>query len=180
MQNIKSQFRSDQSGYGEEELETISQEVNHVITRRVNQLSMEKHLSPEIKSHLEKRLQETTYRTYLWVYLAFDYLGKEDFKRTPKGVESAIATLPRSINEAYNRILSKSKEDLIVRKALSIILAAGRLLILSEMNNAVNINDISQSFHDLDLEDEEDFKLYLRSWCGLFVLIHQGNIYFIH
>ncbi|KAH7114765.1 hypothetical protein B0J13DRAFT_488099, partial [Dactylonectria estremocensis] len=162
---------------GEEESETISQEVNHVITRRVNQLS---HLSPQIKSHLEKRLQETTHRTYLWVYLVFDYLEKDDFKKTLKGAESAIAKLPRSINEAYDQILNKTKEDPMVRKALSIILAASRPLTLSEMNVAVNIDYTSQSIHDLDLEDDKDFKTRLRSWCGLFVSIHHGRMYFLH
>ncbi|EXK24138.1 hypothetical protein FOMG_19122 [Fusarium oxysporum f. sp. melonis 26406] len=165
---------------GEEESETISQEVNHVITRRINQLAMEKRFSTQIKSHLEKRLQETTHRTYLWVYLVFDYLEKDDFKKTLKGVESAVATLPRSINEAYEQILNKTKEDPMVRKALSIILAASRPLTLSEMNVAVNIDYTSQSIHDLDLEDDEDFKRRLRSWCGLFVSIHQGSIYFLH
>jgi hypothetical protein len=48
------------------------------------------------------------------------------------------------------------------------------------MNVAVSIDYTSQSIHDLDLEDDEDFKTRLRSWCGLFVSIHQGNIYFIH
>ncbi|PKK35053.1 hypothetical protein CI102_15277, partial [Trichoderma harzianum] len=167
---------------GEEESETISQEVNHVITRRVDQLSMKKRLSPRIKSYLETRLQQTTHRTYLWVYLVFDCLDKENFKRTPKGVESTIATLPESINEAYEQILnrSKSKERPMVRKALSIILAASRPLTLVEMNVAMNIDDTSQSIHDLDLEDEEDFKMRLRSWCGLFVSIHHGKIYFLH
>ncbi|KAH7113686.1 hypothetical protein B0J13DRAFT_242659 [Dactylonectria estremocensis] len=208
MWNVESQFRSDQSGYGklkylltcrpyyqivskfrrlldafpniripgEEESETISQEVNHVITRRINQLC----LSPQIKSHLEKRLQETTHRTYLWVYLVFDYLEKEYFKKTVKVVESTIGTLPRSINEAYEQILNKSKEHAMARKALSIILAASRPLTVSEMNVAVNIDATSQSIHDLDLEDEEDFKSSLRSWCGLFVSIHHDKIYFLH
>ncbi|KAH7464149.1 hypothetical protein FOMA001_g17930 [Fusarium oxysporum f. sp. matthiolae] len=165
---------------GEEESETISQEVNHVITRRINQLAMEKRFSTQIKSHLEKRLQETTHRTYLWIYLVFDYLEKDDFKKTLKGVETAVATLPRSINEAYEQILNKTKDDPMVRKVLSIILAASRPLTLSEMNVAVNIDYTSQSIHDLDLEDDEDIKTRLRSWCGLFVSIHQGNIYFIH
>ncbi|KAH6973905.1 hypothetical protein EDB80DRAFT_347304 [Ilyonectria destructans] len=165
---------------GEEESETISQEVNYVITRRINQLSMKKRLSPQIKRHLEKRLQETTHRTYLWVHLVFDYLQKEGFKKTLKGVESTIATLPKSINEAYEQILNKTKEDPMVRKALSIILAASRPLTLSEMNVAINIHDTSLSIHDLDLEDDEDFKMRLRSWCGLFVSIHQGSIYFLH
>ncbi|KAH7114725.1 hypothetical protein B0J13DRAFT_533546 [Dactylonectria estremocensis] len=210
MRNVESQFRSHQSGYGklkylltcrpygqivskfrrllrdfpniripgEEESETISQEVNRVITHRVNQLSDD--LSPQIKSHLEQSLQKTTHRTYLWVYLVFDYLEKETFKRTPKGVESAVATLPRSVNEAYEQILNKTKEDPMVRKALSIILAASRPLTLSEMNVAINVDDTSLSIHDLDLEDEEDFKTRLRSWCGLFVSIYHGSIYFLH
>ncbi|PKK35652.1 hypothetical protein CI102_15260 [Trichoderma harzianum] len=165
---------------GEEESETISQEVNYVITRRVDQLSMKKRLSPQIKSYLETRLQQTTHRTYLWVYLVFDCLDKENFKRTPKGVESTIATLPESINEAYEQILNKTKEDPMVRKVLSIILAASRPLTLSEMNVAVNIDNTSKSIYDLDLEEEEDFKTRLRSWCGLFISIHHDKIYFLH
>ncbi|WZH42152.1 LOW QUALITY PROTEIN: Serine/threonine-protein phosphatase 6 regulatory ankyrin repeat subunit B [Fusarium acuminatum] len=210
VQNVESQFRSNQSDHGrlkylltsrpyeqivsgfrgrfdvfpniripgEEESEAISQEVKRVITHRVNQL--EKILSPEVKSHLEKRLQETTHRTYLWVYLVFDYLKKECFKKTLKGVESTIGTLPRSIYEAYEQILNKSKECAMARKALSIILAASRPLRVSEMNVAVNIDTTSQSIQDLDLENEEDFKSSLRSWCGLFVSIHDGKIYFLH
>ncbi|KAH7147089.1 hypothetical protein B0J13DRAFT_665127 [Dactylonectria estremocensis] len=177
MRNVESQFRSDHLDHGklrylltcrpykqivskfqEEESETISQE-----------LSIKKPLTPQIKSHPQKRLQETSHRTYLWVYLVFDYLLKEDFKKTVKGVESTIATLPRSINEAYEQILNKTKEDSMVRKALSIVLAASRPLTLSEMNVAVNIDDKSQSIHNLDLEDDEDFKTRLRS-C----------IYFLH
>ncbi|OWT42590.1 ankyrin repeat-containing protein [Pochonia chlamydosporia 170] len=165
---------------GEEESEIINQEVNRVITHRVNQLLERKNLSPQMKSHLEKRLQETTHRTYLWVYLVFDYLERENFKKTLKGIESAIATLPMSINEAYEQILSKSKEHPMVRKALSIILVASRPLTLSEMNIAVNIDDKTRCFQDIDLEEDEDFKLRLRSWCGLFISIHRGKIYFLH
>ncbi|KAF5694443.1 ankyrin repeat domain-containing protein [Fusarium denticulatum] len=165
---------------GEEKSETISQEVNHVITFRINQLAMKKRFTTEIKNHLQKRLQEATHRTYLWVYLVFDYLQKRDFKKTLKGIQSAVATLPTTVNEAYEQILNKTNKDPMVRKVLSIILAASRPLTLSEMNVAVNIDDKSRSVDDIDLEDDEDFKVRLRSWCGLFVSIHQGSIYFIH
>ncbi|KAL9561163.1 hypothetical protein ACKAV7_014518 [Fusarium commune] len=165
---------------GEEESETISQEVNHVISHRINQLAMEKRFTTQIKNHLEKRLQEATHRTYLWVYLVFDYLQKHDFKKTLKGIESAVATLPTNVNEAYEQILNKTNKDPMVRKVLNVILAASRPLTLSEMNVAVNIDDKCQSIDDLDLEDDEDFKARLRSWCGLFVSIHQGSIYFFH
>ncbi|KID83213.1 Ankyrin repeat protein [Metarhizium guizhouense ARSEF 977] len=165
---------------GEEESETISQEVNLVIAKRVNQLSEQKNLSPDIKSHLEKGLKKTTHRTYLWVFLVFDTLEKEDFKKTIKGVQATIATLPKDINEAYEKILNKSKEDPMVQKAMSIILAASRPLTIAEMNVAVNVSCTSETIHDLDLEEEEDFKSRLRSWCGLFISIYHGKIYFLH
>ncbi|KAL5084943.1 hypothetical protein Trisim1_011297 [Trichoderma cf. simile WF8] len=73
----------------------------------------------------------------------------------------------------------------MVRRALSIILAAKRPLTLSEMNIAMNINDTTQedtttTFDDLDLEDDSDFKSRLRSLCGLFISIYHGKVYFLH
>ncbi|KAK1237373.1 hypothetical protein MKX08_002998 [Trichoderma sp. CBMAI-0020] len=176
---------------GEEESDSISQEVNRVITHRIKQLSEKKNFSTEIKSHLEKKLQETTHRTYLWVYLVFNYLEENVFKKTKKEIDSIITTLPKSVNEAYEQILNKPKEDLaasvvpVVRKALSIILAASRPLTLSEMNIAMNTDNTAQdgttqTFHDLDLENESDFKSRLRSWCGLFISIYHGKVYFLH
>ncbi|KAH8662676.1 hypothetical protein BGZ61DRAFT_368428, partial [Ilyonectria robusta] len=165
---------------GEEESETISQEVNRVIAHRVNQLSEMKALSPQVKSQLEKSLRGTPHRTYLWVFLVFNYLEEDDFVKTQTGVQSAITTPPRSINEAYEQILNKSKEHPMVRKALSIILAASRPLTLPEMKIAVNIDYTLQSIHELDLEDDEHFKMRLRSWCGLFISIHHNKIYFLH
>ena len=35
---------------------------------------------------------------YLWVYLIFNYLRVEDFKKTLEGVKSTIKTLLKSIN----------------------------------------------------------------------------------
>ncbi|UKZ49434.1 hypothetical protein TrVGV298_003681 [Trichoderma virens] len=185
-EQIISKFRSLLNAFpniripGEEESEAISQEVNHVIKHRIRQLSEQKGLSTQVINYLENYLQEAPHRTYLWVYLIFDYLEKEDFKKTLKGVESSITQLPRNINDAYEQILCRSKEDPMVRKALSIILAASRPLSLSEMNIAININNTSQSINDLDLEDEKDFELRLRSWCGLFISIYHDKIYFLH
>ena len=165
---------------GEEESETISQEVNCVIKYQVDRLARQKKLSHQVKSHLANRLLEITHRTYLWVYLVIDYFRTEDFKKTLKGVESIITTLPKTINQAYEQILNRSKEYSIVRKALTIILAAQRPLTLSEMNTAMNIDSTLSSISFLDLEEDEDFMSRLRSLCGLFVSIHHGKIYFLH
>ena len=48
------------------------------------------------------------------------------------------------------------------------------------MNLAVNIDESLQTIDDLDVEEEYDFKSRLRSWCGLFVSVHHGKIYFLH
>ncbi len=164
---------------GEDESDAISQEVNSVIKYRVQKLRF----SPAIKGHLEQRLMEIPHRTYLWVYLVFDYLKTPSFSKTKKGVESAIATLPKSVNQAYEKILGKHADSEIVnkaRKALSIILAAAQPLSLAEMNIAVNTDISMGSMEDLDLERENDFATHLRSWCGLFVSIYHGKVYFLH
>ncbi|KAL9473905.1 hypothetical protein ACSS6W_008285 [Trichoderma asperelloides] len=185
-EQITSQFHSLLKSFpdiripGEEESEAISQEVNCVITHRINRLSAQRNLTAEIKSHLTKRLQSISHRTYLWVFLIFKHLEQTVFKATEKGIESTIATLPSSINEAYERILNRSKESLTVQKILSIVLAARRPLTLPEMNIAINLVKASQTIYDLDLEDKELFKARVRSLCGLFISVHHDKIYFLH
>ncbi|KAM5430041.1 hypothetical protein McanMca71_007477 [Microsporum canis] len=165
---------------GEEESDAISEEINHVIRHRVNQLGKKRELRSEIKCHLENRLLTNPHRTYLWVYLVFDYLETQDFKRTKKGIEFPIDTLPNSVNQVYENILSKSKYRDIVRKALCIILGACRPLTVGEMNMAMNVNSTSDSLENLDLEDDEDFEKSLRNWCGLFISIYDHQVYFLH
>jgi hypothetical protein len=82
----------------EDALETISKEVNCVIQHRVNQFAKEKRLLDKIKACLENQLLQIKHRTYLWVYLVFDYLKDTHFKMTPKGMASAFVTLPKSVN----------------------------------------------------------------------------------
>ncbi|KEY74727.1 hypothetical protein S7711_05474 [Stachybotrys chartarum IBT 7711] len=162
---------------GEEESDAISREVDCVIHHQVKLLARDKRLRQGLEQYLLRRLTTIQHRTYLWIYLIFDYLRSQDFKRTEKGLEKVIDSLPESFYEAYEKILSKSKNRRMVRKALCIILAARRPLTLVEMNFAVNI-DISTN--EFDLEQEEDFKSNLRSWCGLFVSVYGGKVYFLH
>jgi ankyrin repeat protein len=165
---------------GEESSETISQEVNLVIDSRVEKLAKEKNLKADIKNHLKQRLLEIPHRTYLWVYLVFDFLKSDVFKKTRKGIDSTIDTLPESVNQAYEGILSRSKDQGIVRKVLSIILVATRPLTLAEMNFALNFDASTRSLEELDLEAEDDFEKSLRNWCGLFVSIYHHKVYFLH
>ncbi|KAF3402933.1 hypothetical protein DPV78_003809 [Talaromyces pinophilus] len=187
-EHVMSEFQllTESSGYihipGENESEAISQEVNCVIRHRVKNLEKEKGLSSDMSEHLLSKLLAVPHRTYLWIYLVFEDFKSQDFRRTKKGVDTIINTLPESVYEAYEKILQKSKknERSMVRKALSIILAARRPLSLAEMNIAVNVNIDSKTDEDLDLESEQDFGKRLRSWCGLFISMFQDKVYFLH
>ncbi|KAF2825325.1 purine and uridine phosphorylase [Ophiobolus disseminans] len=167
---------------GEEEdgSEIISQEVNCVIRHRVAQFAKEKRLSDEIKTCLQEQLLKMEHRTYLWVYLVFDYLEHFHFKRTAKGIASTFDALPKSVHQAYEQILNKSQDRPTVQRVLTIILAATRPLTLSEMSVAMEIDENTKSSEDLDLEQEHDFRSRLRSWCGLFVSVYHDRIYFLH
>lgn len=137
-------------------------------------------MNDSLKLYLEERLHAAHNRTYLWVYLVFDYLENEVIKKTQKEVKAKIETLPRSVNEAYDNILSKTKEDKVIHKALSIILTAKRPLTVAEMNVAMSLDFNSHSMDDLDLENDDDFEKSLRFRCGLFVSVHHGRIYLLH
>jgi ankyrin repeat protein/nucleoside-triphosphatase THEP1 len=165
---------------GEDESKTISQEVDCVIRHRVDQFARERGLSDEIKTCIEDQLLKMEHRTYLWAYLVFDYLKDFHFKRTARGIASTFDALPKSVHQAYEQILVKSKDRLMVEKALAIILVATRPLTLAEMSVAMEVDEKTKSIDDLDLEQEDDFKSRLRSWCGLFVSVYQGRIYFLH
>ena len=91
---------------GEEESEAISQEVNLVISYRVELLAEEKKLSNKVRDDLATLLTSTEHRTYLWVHLVFDYLKTEVFKKTTEGIKEATKSLPKSVNQAYERILA--------------------------------------------------------------------------
>ncbi|KAK3950845.1 ankyrin repeat-containing domain protein [Pseudoneurospora amorphoporcata] len=164
---------------GEASSDMISEEINHVIRVRVEQFASKQKLRPNVKEALQDQLLAIEHRTYLWIYLVFDYLEDANLKKTPKGVVDAMKNLPRNVNEAYERIFSRSRDQAMARKALYIILAAYRPLTVSEMNIAVNIDPTLESLEELD-EDDVDFEKRLRSSCGLFISVHHGNVYFLH
>jgi ankyrin repeat protein len=168
---------------GEDESDAISQEVERVIAHRINLLSKKKDLEADTTSFLEKTLKSTSHRTYLWVYLVFDYLENTDIKTTSKGFQNALKTSPKNVYEAYEQILSKSTDRLVARKALSIILAASQPLTVGEMNVAMSIDKTlppDGGTLGLDVEVEMNFKKRLKTCCGLFISIYDDRIYLLH
>ncbi|KAI0857487.1 hypothetical protein F4860DRAFT_357229 [Xylaria cubensis] len=155
-------------------------EVGHLIKHRVKKLATERQLSEPSENYLAKWLLDIPNPTHFWVYLVFECLKTVNLEGAPEEVESSIAQLPRSINEAYEHLLSQSRDSLTVRKGLSIILAANTPLMLSEVNVAMNVDERCNSINDIKADTEEDFKSDLKALFGLFISFRYGKIEFIH
>lgn len=162
---------------GEDESETIREEINSVIGFRVSQMKM---FDDDLKLHLKQRLLNITHRTYLWLHLVFSYLESAVIRSTARALDKVIQTLPTTVEDAYEKILSRSHSPEETRKAILILLAALRPLTLEEMQIALNVTVETRSLNDLDLEPNNTFKDRLRELCGLFVTVHDKRVYFLH
>lgn len=140
---------------GEEESETISKEANLVIKYRLNELYSRKRFNQDLHSNLEKRLLSEVHRTYLWIYLVLDEV-EQGWKKTEKEMEKLLDNLPRTVNEAYEKILNRFTQDEEIRQAvfqaLCLLIAVESPPTLEDMQAAVKIklNPPSTSFTDLD------------------------------
>ncbi|KAL6399326.1 hypothetical protein AUP68_17872 [Ilyonectria robusta] len=169
------------SGEHETVVDQISTEIDLFIKQRVKELGAEIQLQVEEVKMVEEELTANANRTYLWVYLIFDAIN-ESLHFTRNGLATTIHNLPKSVNEAYHNILSKSRNVDTTRKILHIIAAAERPLSLQEMAVALALQESHRSHSDLDLEleAEDRFKKRIRDVCGLFVSIVDSKVYLLH
>ncbi|KAK4165660.1 ankyrin repeat domain-containing protein 50 [Cladorrhinum sp. PSN259] len=166
-------------GENEHEVAKISKEIDIFIRARVESLNARLNLAPADRQRLLQELFRVPHRTYLWVYLTLRHLESEvDIDK--EGIINAISTLPVTVDEAYERILSSSTDWGEARRFLQVIVAAGRPVTVQEMNFAANLRDKDATYEEVNLMDEIRFRRRLRSVCGLFVTIVNSKIYLLH
>jgi hypothetical protein len=163
---------------GEEETESISWEINLVISANVQKLGIELKLDDSVQPSLEKALLNIEHRTYLWLELIFEVISQR-LGVTEKTLLGAIGTIPNTVGDAYEAILGRSTDKLQTRKLLHIVVGAVRPLTLREINVALSMEESSRSHEDLDLESEESFRTTVRNLCGLFVSVIDSKVYLI-
>ncbi|KFY78498.1 hypothetical protein V498_09097, partial [Pseudogymnoascus sp. VKM F-4517 (FW-2822)] len=93
--------------------------------------------------------------------------------------------LPSQVSDAYEKILSRSKDQSWTRIILQIILAATRPLTLDEANVALALairknEPESHSKLKLELWLGKNFKSTVMNLCGLFVSVYDSKLSFIH
>ena len=160
-------------------MKKISREINIFIEERVNAIGTQLKHTEEEQSILLKSLTRVPNTTYLWVYLTLNLI-ESNMDIDKIGIVTATSDLPATVEEAYERILSRSKDSGKARKLLHIVLGATRPLTLQEMNLALTLNETHRSYSDLDLRSQDRFHEYIRDICGLFITVVEGKIYLLH
>ncbi|KAF9879367.1 hypothetical protein CkaCkLH20_02910 [Colletotrichum karsti] len=166
--NIESDFRSLQGkvkfirvrGEDDSELTNIESEIEIVIRSKVDGLKKELGLTQEAEELLFQQLCQTQNRTYLWVHLVCDML------RTVENVSisDSIQQIPKTVEEAYNKILNQGRDHDKARVLLHIVVAAYKPLSLDEMATALAIQSHkSLEMPELQVATAEDCRKIIRN-----------------
>jgi ankyrin repeat protein len=167
---------------GDEESADISSEIDQVTIANVQKLAGEKGLDQNTTSFLLEKLLQVENRTYLWLSLILDEIRTSHRRGNRREIERLVSELPRSVMDAYDSILNKSRDKQLARELLHIILAAKTPLSLEEMSIATALaGDLAyNSYEDIGLESPDAFGRRIQNICGLFVTIDDGHVFLIH
>ncbi|KAH9235748.1 hypothetical protein K456DRAFT_1800685, partial [Colletotrichum gloeosporioides 23] len=168
---------------GEESNADIGEEINLVIHNTVREASKKYQLNQDMQGILRTKLLGTANRTYLWLHLMVKELPHLD-KITKRAFQKDIDSLPQSVEQAHERILSRHSNGnrKKVQTLLHIVVGARQPLTLIELYVAYQLaTQLPNADRHDDLElDYTHFKLRIRDLCGLFVFINDNRVYLIH
>jgi ankyrin repeat domain-containing protein 50 len=124
------------------------------------------------------------HRPYLWLHLTFDIIEQSpsEYGRL-SDIETLLSNLPFQVSKAYERILSRSKNQTQTKILLQIILAAARPLTLDEANIALTLALRKQRFaihaalksEMWPREPRNSFKSIVKNLSGLFINVYDSK-----
>ena len=178
LSNITTYLRFD----GDDKSQIISREINLVIDHEMPLIA--KGFSAEDCKRISDRLKAMNNRTYLWLFLTIDIImGSRSNYGKGSDIYSLLSDLPSTVSDAYERILSRSSDNMRARILLQLIVTATRPLSLQEVNIALTLatqKGSCTSHKKLDLWPLDGFKSTIQNMCGLFVSVHDEKISLIH
>ena len=112
--------------------------------------------------YITDHLKAMNNRTYLWLFLTIDIItGSRSKYSKVSDIDSLLSNLPLKVSDAYERILSRSSDNIRARVLLQLIVAATRPLSLQEVNIALTLatqKGSCTSHRKLDLWPLDSFK----------------------
>ncbi|KAL7917163.1 ankyrin repeat-containing domain protein [Trichoderma austrokoningii] len=168
-------------GDGDVEAEQIAGEIGLYIKDRLSHVRTNLGLTQKEEELLFQGLGAVLNQTYLWVYLTLEWIENEICNKICEAeIRKAISILPRTVDEAYEKILAESTDVEETKKMLHIVVAAKRLFTLAEMDLALAIQPHHNSQREIDQRPSDRFRKYIRDLCGLFINIKDEKIYLLH
>ncbi|PMD29784.1 hypothetical protein L207DRAFT_444908, partial [Hyaloscypha variabilis F] len=167
----------------------IAEEIKIVVDKRIDRICDTFHLTKQKSNLMKTNLGAAPGRTYLWITLVFDDLLKKTSGISKEYIESFVKNPPKDVNDAYEKILNRSKtqglgnQDLKkTRNILQMIIAARRPLTLGEMSIALLLPEYQPPYQDLadEMESKEGIWDTIRDCCGLLVIRVDDRLYLLH
>ncbi|PSK33507.1 Non-canonical poly(A) RNA polymerase PAPD5 [Elsinoe australis] len=165
---------------GEDEHDQIRKEIDVVIRYCVDQLANTLEMNPLVASRLLSKMLGMQNRTYLWLHLVLNDI-RTTLRINLRSDQENLLRIPRSVDEAYEKILSRSTEPEKAKIVLQIVVGARRPLLVREMVTALSeaIDKHRQSAAGIILVSAT-LPDAIRSCYGLFVFFNQSRAYLIH
>lgn len=181
----------------------IAKEIDKVVRSKVKDLGEVLHLCLEQEQMVLKALTHAPNRTYLWVRLMYDHLSEWDDVMFPGALERELATMPVTVEEAYDKILNNLNNERTASqtiRVLQIMFAAIRPLTIEELGAAWTASYLSKDgegflehFNGVPGETighypiahlksvpEDRVRTKLVKLCGSLVTVVDRRVYFLH
>lgn len=165
----------------ENETEAVEKDIERVIRARVDEIAASKYFSPEVRNEVQMCLTGNADRTFLWVSLILQQI-EDSMSASHSSVETIISSIPRTLDELYEKILSQAKDQVTLRKLLHIIVSASAYLSLAEINIALHIDSSTTDYTSLkhQCQPSPGIESYVKRLCGSFVRISRSSVYLVH
>ncbi|MBE3047284.1 ankyrin repeat domain-containing protein [Candidatus Bathyarchaeota archaeon] len=169
---------------GNEKSKAVSEEINLVIDAEISDITGG--FTEEHRGWIRDRLRSMEHRTYLWLHLIFNIIKDSpcEYGRLDD-VRTLLSELPSEVSQAYEKILSRSKDKKQTEALLGIVLAAERPLRLDEVNVALTVALKKTPFESVaslesHLWPKVNFESVVKNLCGLFISVYDEKLYLIH
>lgn len=167
---------------GDHESEKIKDEIDLVIDVSIPKLAAERGFDENATRYLLEELHTVDNRTYLWLSLIMDEIRLSERPANKRELKKIISGLPRSLIDAYDKILKRCRHPDLARQLLHIILAAREPLTVDDMKIATALaSDFEyRSYDEIGIERSDAFEMRIKNACGLMVTIDDGSVFLIH
>jgi hypothetical protein len=163
----------------EDMTESISADVALVIKKRLREVESLTGCSEKTRDKIERRLTQNADRTFLWVSLVLELL-ENSAEASGDAFDRITTTLPKRLDEIYERILRGISEQEKAKKALNVLVTSLRPLTLEELNMALSIRGTDRSRSDVEPRLEPAIDRTIKRICGPFIRVIDSKVYLVH